>query len=99
MGKKLRIEKGKQRSKWRLLSLDEGILDAELLTGAHIEIFGNSKITIDGCLGVFEYKDTYIKLRLSKGMLILCGSDFDVVGFEERVITVKGKISSLEFCV
>lgn len=99
MGKKLRIEKSKNREKWDFFGKDDGFADTVMLNSTHTEIFGNSRINIDGCLGVAEYKDTYIKLRLNKGTVILCGSGFDIVFFENRLITVKGKISSVEFCV
>lgn len=99
MGKKLKIEKSRKRKKWQLIKYTDSILEKDMIAGPHIELFGNSKIVIDGCRGVFEYKDTYIKLRLTQGMLILCGIDFDVISFEERLITIRGKISSIEFCV
>ena len=50
-------------------------------------------------MGVFEYRDTYLKLKLNKGAVIICGSGFDITYFENRLITVKGKISSVEFSV
>lgn len=74
-------------------------MDAGLIKGPHIELFSNREITVDGCCGVFEYAENYIKLNLGRGALILCGTDFDIVLFENRTITVKGSISSVEFCV
>lgn len=97
MGKKLKIEKSKRKTKWNILKSNEEIIDKSLVSGSHIEILGNSKISIDGCLGVYEYRDTYLKLKLNKGVIILCGTDFDITYFENHLITVKGKISSLEF--
>lgn len=99
MAKKLKIEKSKKKSGWHLLSCSDDILDKDLISATHTEIFGNNKINIEGCLGVFEYTDTYLKLKLNKGTVILCGSGFDITYFEEKQITVKGKISSVEFCV
>ena len=99
MAKKLKIEKGKAKPKWNILGKDAPPFEGEMIIGPHTEIFGNSRINIEGCLGVFEYKDTYLKLKLAKGSVILCGSGFDIVYFENRLITVRGKISSVEFCV
>jgi sporulation protein YqfC len=48
-------------------------------------------------MGVYEYRDTYLKLKLNKGAVIICGSDFDITQFENRLITIKGIISSVEF--
>ncbi len=95
MAKKIKTPKAK--NKWRLLRLNEEANDSEMLGTAHIEIFGNGKISIEGCLGVYEYKDTYLKLRLIKGSLILCGTGFNITYFENRTISIKGKISAVEF--
>lgn len=77
--------------------LGDGIIDSDLLSGWHIEIFGKNQIVIEGCLGVFEYRDDYLHLKLEKGAIILCGTGFNISVFEEKRITVKGKISSIEF--
>ena len=92
-----KIKFPKKRSKWRLFRLTGADLNKDVLDSAHIEIYGNSKIVIDGCLGVYEYKDTYIKLRLHKGAAIICGSNLNVVHFEDKLITITGKISEVEF--
>ncbi len=97
MGKKLRLEVKPKKQKWHLICPPKEEADGDILKGAHTEIFGNSRITIDGCLGVYEYKDTYLKLRLVKGSVTICGSGFNIIYFENRLISVKGKISSLEF--
>lgn len=97
LSKKLKIEKTEKREKINLSGKEEN--HEVSFMGPHTEIFGNSRINIDGCLGVAEYRDTYIKLRLNKGTLILCGSGFDIALFENKIITIKGKISSVEFCM
>ena len=97
MAKKLKIEKKGKKERWNLLKHTDEILDSNMAVGAHTEIFGNSKINIDGCMGVYEYRDSYLRLKLQKGAIILCGSGFDIVFFENRLITVKGRISSIEF--
>ena len=97
MGKRLKIESKAKKNKWKLLDLSDAGLDTEMLGSAHIEIFGDKRISIDGCLGVYEYRDTYLKLRLSKGSVILCGSGFNIVYFENRLISIKGKITAIEF--
>ena len=68
------------------------------MRGAHIEIYSNKEIVIDGCLGIFEYSESYIKLNLCKGTLAVSGSMLNIVCFENDMITVKGTVSSIEFC-
>lgn len=99
MGKKLKIERSEKSTKWNLFKMDSAILDNDLIKGPHIELFYNNQVVIEGCIGVYEYNDTYLKLRLSKGALILNGEAFDILTFEDKTITVKGKINSLEFCL
>ena len=97
MAKKLKIEGTKKKRKWKLSHFEDSPVDHELLGVAHTEIYGNGKISIDGCLGVYEYRDTYLKLKLCKGTMILCGSEFNIIYFEGKIISVKGNISSIEF--
>lgn len=97
MAKKLKIDGGKKREKLNLFKSADELMAGSGFFGAHIEILNNSQITVEGCMGVYEYRDTYLKLKLNKGALIITGSAFDIASFENRTITVKGKISSLEF--
>ncbi len=97
MSKKIKIEKGKKREKLNLFG-SEKVFDTLSLSGAHTEIFGSTRIVIEGCLGVYEYNDCYLKLKLTKGAVIVSGSNFDISAFENSTITVNGKIGSLEFC-
>ncbi len=99
MGKKFKIEKSAKKEKWNLFKINSSVLDDDLIKGPHIELFYNNQIVIDGCKGIYEYNDTYLKLRLDKGALVICGKSFDIVTFENNTITVKGKIDSLEFCL
>ena len=93
----MKIEKSKKREKLNLFG-SEKVFDTDILKGSHTEIFSNSRIVIEGCLGVYEYNDCYLKLKLTKGALIVSGRDFDISTFEMGTITVNGKITSLEFC-
>ena len=95
MSEKFKFVSKKKKEKINLL----GIEREREFKGAHIELFSNKEITIDGCCGVFEYGNDYIRLNIGKGSVLLCGNNFDIVFFENQLITVKGNISSLEFCV
>ncbi len=97
MGKKLKIEKNKKKEKWNLFGTDASPLESALLTGPRIELFSNNRAIVEGCLSVYEYNDNYLKLKTTSGAVILVGEAFDIVSFGDKTITVKGKISSLEF--
>ena len=98
MSKKLKIEKSNKKTKWNLSAIDKP-QSPHLLSCSRIELIGNNFLTLEGCHGVLEYTDTYMKLRLSKGYLILCGNKFDITLFENKLISIKGDFSSVEFCV
>lgn len=98
MSKKFKFKSEKPKEKWRIFNCSDIGEEAQRVK-AHIELFGNKEITVEGCIGVFEYSETYLKLKLQKGALIVCGTNFDISAFEGTTITVKGKMSSIEFCI
>lgn len=99
LAKKLKIEKNKKKEKWNLFGTERKGFESTLLAGPRIELFSNNRAVVEGCLSVYEYNDNYLKLKTTSGAVILVGEAFDIVSFGEKTITVKGKISSLEFCV
>ena len=99
MSKKFKFKSEKPKEKWRIFNCSDIEAEARRLNAPHIELFGNREVTVEGCIGVFEYCDTYLKLKLPKGALIVCGTNFDISAFEGTTITVKGKMSSIEFCI
>ena len=92
------MSKAKKSEKWNLFSLNADDNKKTTATSPNIEITGNREIVVDGCEGVFEYSDNYIKIKIKKGVLILYGSDLNIVCFENSLITLNGKIDTLEFC-
>ena len=99
MGKKLKIENGNKKEKFKLFMGGSTAFEESILKGARIELNSNTQAVIEGCQGVIEYNENYLKLRLSQGAIALFGNDFDIVSFEEKTICIKGKINSLEFAV
>lgn len=65
----------------------------------HTEIFSNQRISVDGCEGVFEYREDYMKLRLLKGSIIICGDNLTILTYENKTLSIAGRISSVEFCM
>ncbi len=92
--KKFKFKSSKEKQKIKFLSDC-----SNMLIGTHIEMFSNKEINIEGCEKILEYTDDHIKLKLSKGMLLLFGEEFDIETFEGSIIVIKGNISSIEFCV
>lgn len=97
LAKKMKIESEKRKEKWNIFGSEK--LPETAFSGPRIEIFSNKQFILEGCLGLLEYNDNYLKLRLSKGALVLEGKEFDIVSFEEKTIVVKGEFLKLEFCI
>ncbi len=99
MAKKFTFPSEKPKEKWQIFRHLDGAMEAGGFSGPHFELFGNRELLLEGCLGVFEYSDTYLKLRISHGSVIICGKGFDIVLFEDALIRIKGEFSSIEFCI
>lgn len=99
MAKKFKIKSEKPKEKWRIFNCSDPLIEKEMLLGPHLELFGNREVVVEGCMGIWDYSDSYLKLKLQKGALILCGTSFDIISFENATIRIKGSISSVEFCV
>lgn len=98
MSKKFKFKSQKPRERWRLFGCADTDA-AAVLEKSYIQLFGNGEITLEGCCGVLEYENDYIKLKLARGNLTVCGTGFDIVSFEGGCIRIKGSIATLEFCV
>lgn len=101
VSKKFKIPSNHKKTQFNFFSFDEKEINENnsVLCKSHIELFSNREIVIEGCRGVAEYRDDYIKLRLQKGSVTICGNEFCIVSFENGSVVIRGNISSLEFCV
>ena len=90
--------KSNKKNKINFLPRNEEVFQTEM-THSHLEMFSNKKIILEGCKKILEYRDDFIKLKLKKGSVTICGSDFLISDFEMECVTVLGCISSLEFCI
>ena len=95
--KKFKFKSNKKKETIKLFENKSDFIERELISGAHIEMFSNKQISIEGCEGVLDYRDEIIRLKINKSIMMICGTDFDIVSFEEKKIIVKGTICSIEF--
>ena len=99
MKEKFIFDSKKKNKKIKLFSQYDGIANKEMLDGVNIQIFSNKEILIDGCNKVADFSAEYLKLKITKGYLIIYGTDFNIINFEGKIIDVLGNINSLEFCM
>ena len=67
------------------------------IVGSHIELFSNKKILVEGCYGIIEYNENFVRINLSKGEVQIFGSKLDIFNMVSDTITVKGNIDNIEF--
>lgn len=88
-----------KRNKLNLITDKSDFINYESINGAHIEIFSNKRIIIEGCYNIVDYRENYIKLKLKKGFISFTGSEFLISCFNEEKIDIKGNVMEIEFCV
>lgn len=68
-------------------------------TDMMMEIITNRELTVDGCKGVIEYDENYIKLNAKKGTVTIFGVDLEIKSYSEAALFIAGKIERIEFCM
>lgn len=91
--RKIKIEKPRKKHR------NDTVLDTDLLSHFHTELFGNKRLNFDGCLSVCDYNENYIKIKIKNGYLTVTGKKLDIALFEGQQLCVRGLISTLEFCL
>lgn len=64
-----------------------------------VEIILNKEAVVDGCYGVLEYYDNFIKLNIGKGTVLFCGANLQIISLDQQVAVIKGKIDNIEYCL
>lgn len=93
MQKRLRLKANENKNKIEFFA-DSA---KDFFDGSHIEIIGDEEINIDSCLAVLGFDEDFIRLSLKNFNLSIYGEKLFVSSFEEKCVTIKGKIRSLEF--
>ena len=96
---KFKFTSSKKNKGIRLFGCAQTIENAKKFSGAKIEMLSNREVSVDGCRGIAEYNDIYVKLRIIGGFLIITGKSLVIPVFERPLITVTGEINAIEFCV
>jgi len=65
--------------------------------GGNIELYGNKQIIVEGCKGVIDYCEDFLKLDLGNITLKVTGRDLIIESYIYEQIDLKGEIVSVEF--
>ena len=96
---KFKFTSDRKKKKINFFNYKETLDGAKKFSGAKIEMLSNREVTVDGCRGISEYNDLYVKLRVIGGLVIVNGKNLQIPVFERPLITVTGIVNSIEFCI
>ena len=98
MSKKIRLGKKIGHHKIDLFGKIGDFPSDPMGKSAHITLFGDREIVIDGCYGIVAYSEDEIKVNIGNRLLLLTGCAFDISDYSATAMTVRGRIKGLEFC-
>lgn len=64
---------------------------------SQIVLSGNYEAVLDGCQGVIEYEDSYIKLNIGGKLVKFTGSKLQIRCMTGENVILDGEIQSIEF--
>lgn len=64
-----------------------------------IELFGNKQLIMDGCKGIMEYDEGYIKISGGRYAVIVTGQSLVLKNLTDLSCTITGTIDSVGFGV
>lgn len=77
----------------KLLDVPENIYEAF----AQIVLCGNREAILDGCQGVVEYEDNYIKLKIGRQIVRFTGNKLQIKCMTDDNVIIEGIIKSVDF--
>lgn len=64
---------------------------------SQIELMSNREALVDGCKGVVEYNEDFIRLNLGSMMVRFCGRSLQLRSMSEQSVVIEGFIQSIDF--
>lgn len=65
--------------------------------GPVTHICGDRQASVDGCLGVIDYYENIIRLRVQSGTVTFCGTGLCMEELTDTLAEISGKIASVAF--
>lgn len=62
-----------------------------------IIITGNAMMRVEGVLGIEEYSNEKISLRVKRGICSVSGTELNIDAITEEYVILKGMVKSVEF--
>lgn len=95
MRKKIKSDFKPKKEKMRLF----GVGELSTSAGPTVQLTSNREASVEGCLGVIDYYDNLVKLRIPNGAVVFSGVALHIVSLTDISAEIKGEITSVEFLV
>ncbi len=64
-----------------------------------ITVVGSSELMVEGLRGILDYSAETLRINTLSGVLLIMGAGLEITSMTAEELSLKGKITSLEFCV
>ncbi len=64
-----------------------------------VTLTGNSEVLVEGLRGILDYDSETFRVNTVSGIIVITGSSLELVSLTAEEVLLKGKISSVEFCI
>ncbi len=81
--------------KERKAELEKNILGRYSL----ITVTGNSELMVEGLRGILDYDAETFRVNTVSGIVVVTGRDLEITSLTAEEVVLKGRISSVEFCM
>ena len=87
-------------NKLSIIKRNMNFLKQDMLpSGVKVEVFSNKEAIIEGCKGIMEYNEEYIKLNIGCGSIVFTGKGLFAYSYFCETLVIKGRINNIEYCV
>ncbi len=62
-----------------------------------ITVVGKSELMVEGLRGILDYSGEALRVNTVSGVVLVMGAELEIASLTAEELTLKGKISSLEF--
>ncbi|MEG1886514.1 MAG: YabP/YqfC family sporulation protein [Oscillospiraceae bacterium] len=98
-GKKIKINTSSKKNPIRLFSKALEIPPCMTGAGVKIETVSNKEASVEGCRGITEYYDNFIKINIGCGTVCFSGENLHIYSYNDQVALIKGIIKNIEYCI
>lgn len=64
-----------------------------------ITVVGSEQMMVEGLRGILDYSAETLRVNTLSGVILIMGAGLEITSMTAEALSLKGKITSLEFCI